>query len=476
MTLWSPAVSLLVSSAAILVSPHAQSNANKVLLPLSTGAACLDGSPYAFYIARNRSSTRWTLYFRGGGWCYNESLCEDRAVSKLGTSTLQPAVGDCDCAFYDENGVPDAEQCNCVSLVYCDGASFSGYREQPWPIPTPHSNVSQLMFRGLRNLDATLEFLTAKAGFENATEVVVTGGSAGGLSTFLHADRVAAHAPRLAKVRALPIVGYFLDHPEMSGGSPDYRATMQYVLSMQNVTQGSALSAACLAAYPAEQWKCFMSPYAQAFVETPFFMMNSKFDFWQLGCILDIGCLCTRNVTQTRSNQCAAGPSTCWSNPAPHDSSSSRRQLLLQPELAPPIVGVNCNATQRAAVLEYGASFLAALAPVVAARDERNGAFITSCICHACDWAILALQGKTANGHFADWYSGRTVGASARVVDSRGPNGDGALSRSSKEPGWMNCSDGYYPPTNKASTAPRPVRVTPVPVTARRSSGSGAYR
>lgn len=175
----------------LLLVTLATLGANRVLLPLSTGASCLDGSPYAFYLAANRSSTRWSIYFRGGGWCYNETLCEDRAYSKLGTSTLQPAVGDCECAYFYDDGMPDEEQCNCVSLVYCDGASFSGHRAQPWPIPTPRANVTHLHFRGLRNLNATLDYLAANAGFANATEVVVTGGSAGGLSTFLHADRIA---------------------------------------------------------------------------------------------------------------------------------------------------------------------------------------------------------------------------------------------------------------------------------------------
>jgi hypothetical protein len=53
-------------------------------------------------------------------------------------------------------------------------------------------------------------------GMSKASDFVLSGGSAGGLSTFLHADRVAARlraeAPSGKKIRAAPIVGYFLDH------------------------------------------------------------------------------------------------------------------------------------------------------------------------------------------------------------------------------------------------------------------------
>ena len=105
-----------------------------------------------------------------------------------------------------------------------------------------------------------------------------------------------------------------------------------------------------------------------------------------------------------------------------------------------------CNSTETAAILKYGADFLVDLGPVVAS-SPKNGAFITSCICHSCDWAQLARGGKSALGHYSDWFHGRSVASGARTVDPRGPNGDGALGRGVREPGWANCSDGFYPPS-----------------------------
>ena len=79
----------------------------------------------------------------------------------------------------------------------------------------PVPGGGNLTFRGIKNLDATIEWAIAH-GMDKATEFVLTGGSAGGLSTFLHADRVgakvAAAAPGCSKIRAAPVVGYFLDH------------------------------------------------------------------------------------------------------------------------------------------------------------------------------------------------------------------------------------------------------------------------
>ena len=60
------------------------------------GSACLDGSPYGYYFRAATStagSTRWTVWMQGGGWCYNEAECADRAQSRLGSSK-----------FWDPNG------------------------------------------------------------------------------------------------------------------------------------------------------------------------------------------------------------------------------------------------------------------------------------------------------------------------------------------------------------------------------------
>ena len=63
----------------------------------------------------------------------------------------------------------------------------------------------------------------------------------------------------------------------------------------------------------------------------------------------------------------------------------------------------------------------------VSAFLSLSGGFITSCICHGCEWDKLALQGKTAYQWYAAWAAGRLPGPDAVVKDGRGPNGDGAI-------------------------------------------------
>jgi len=91
-----------------------------------------------------------------------------------------------------------------------DGSSFSSYRQAPWKVKPNALNTTQLVFRGVSNLDRTLDALIKNYGLGEATDVILSGGSAGGLSTFLHLDRVAARLPD-AKVVGAPVAGYFTD-------------------------------------------------------------------------------------------------------------------------------------------------------------------------------------------------------------------------------------------------------------------------
>ena len=78
----------------------------------------------------------------------------------------------------------------------------------------------KLTFGAGRISEATLDYAFQKLGMNNARQVVLTGGSAGGLSTFLHADYVAARVSKeapMAFTKAMPVVGYFLDHKNFAG-------------------------------------------------------------------------------------------------------------------------------------------------------------------------------------------------------------------------------------------------------------------
>lgn len=70
----------------------------------------------------------------------------------------------------------------------------------------------ELYFRGFRNLEAILADLVARRALKNATDLVLTGCSAGGLAAYLHADYIAALVPN-ATVIAAPDSGVLFPIP-----------------------------------------------------------------------------------------------------------------------------------------------------------------------------------------------------------------------------------------------------------------------
>ena len=69
-----------------------------------------------------------------------------------------------------------------------------------------------------RVLDANIASLLQTKGLRDASAVVLSGHSAGGLATYHHADYVRASLPADLKFyAAVPDAGFFLDHPTTAG-------------------------------------------------------------------------------------------------------------------------------------------------------------------------------------------------------------------------------------------------------------------
>ena len=259
-----------------------------------------------------------------------------------------------------------------VLVNYCDGSSWTGDREEPI---TTGSRTFWL--RGRRNLDAILASLDAEAGLlTNATRVIVSGTSAGGLTAILHTDYVASRAPAAAHVVSLPDAGFFLDGQDVTGAY-SYRRQWQSAVgpSFWNATVRGT-HAGCLAAVsPVDAWQCFFSQYVYPYVKSPTFVVQSAYDSYQMGAILHESC-----------------------------------NLAVQG---------NCNPTQVAQIATYSSVLRNNVTSAVAATGARDGYFVTSCwqheeTCQWIDWAGITI-GSTMQTVFIEWLNGGPVDDSRRV-------------------------------------------------------------
>eukprot|EP00966_Prymnesium_polylepis_P204987 4749482-Prymnesium_polylepis.1 len=180
------------------------------------------------------------------------------------------------------------------------GTSFTGDRtsDQPYPV------------RGARILGAVVAHLQEHYGMVAASDIILTGGSSGGLAVYLVCDRVAGMvAARNASTRysCLADAGFFLDHAAMSG-APSQTPSFQESFYAWNSTGGT--NRACIAHYTAsgEPWKCIFAEYVLPFIKSPLFVAQNLYDSWQLANILVTPCpgWYHRNSSQCSTSQMTA--------------------------------------------------------------------------------------------------------------------------------------------------------------------------
>ncbi|KAI3811793.1 hypothetical protein L1987_21525 [Smallanthus sonchifolius] len=330
------------------------------------GAYCLDGSVPAYHFQKGfgSGSRRWVLHIEGGGWCNTVASCSFRKTTALGSSKhMDYQVQFSGILSRDQSRNPDFYNWNKVKLRYCDGASLTGHPE------SEQKNDTKLFFRGQLIWEAMMDELLS-IGLSNAQEALLSGCSAGGLATLIHCDDFREILPKDAKVKCLSDAGFFLNEKDIDGN-----ATIQSFYHDVVHLQGAAgsLKKDCVAKM--EPSKCFFPQNFVKSINTPVFLVNPTYDFWQIKNILVPG---------------PADPLGHW----------HRCQLSIH----------NCSPKQIQVLQGFRNSFLKALSEFQQMKDV--GMFINSCYIHCQTWVSETWHGpsspkinnKTIAESVGDWF------------------------------------------------------------------------
>ena len=175
------------------------------------------------------------LYFEGGGWCGLTNLdatlqsCYQRSKTDLGSSSKYPDYVDLGGIFSDasQNSFKSWTR---VFLKYCDGTVHQGTKSTPVSY-----KGSKLYFRGNNITRAQFQSLEDKFGlFTKSSQVIVSGGSAGGLAAFLWTEYVNRNVKN-AKVYGVPDSGIFLDSINVPTGVHTYRNQFETLFKLSNL-------------------------------------------------------------------------------------------------------------------------------------------------------------------------------------------------------------------------------------------------
>jgi len=336
--------------------------ATRTLVTGIPGAACLDGSPPAYYFAPGSGSgaDKWLIFHQGGGWCTSLADCYGRSLGKLGSSKTYPPTEDLGGGYFSKDATvnPVMYNWNKVYIPYCDGASFAGNNHT-----IQNYQGHQVYYRGFLNLQAVHKDLVEKRGLKSCSSAVISGCSAGGLATYLHVDWWHQNLnPGRCEVRGMPDSGFFLDW-NAPGTGPKYGNSMRWVAEAQNVYSG--VNQKCIAANKGKEANCFFAEHTALHIETPIFPLQSEYDSWQAANVL-----------------------------------GSHDPKLLNP---------------------FGEELTKRFHANVLRPHPRNGGFLDSCFHHCGEWDSIVINGHNSGEAMQRWYtthSGTFIQAKAFPCDA----------------------------------------------------------
>ena len=302
------------------------------------------------------NDSKFIVFLEGGGWCFNETECHDRAFKRpgvssgwLGSSTHAPLSLDphgegghgilsgnatLNPDFYDWNVASDDSphplrffflspvlsgsvashlihadvrhsDDSQVMLNYCDGGSFAGNRDEPLIV-----HGAPIYFRGHGIFHAVISDLKERRELSAATDAILGGCSAGGMAVYLHCDEFSALVPSTAKTRCIADAGFFPDVESVHG---EEVARTQFSTAFGIMNSSAGVDQSCIAAQPNSSlhWRCYFPEHTLPYITTPLFVLNSAYDpvsnAWEFG---EKGCTfgCSIDVEWA---PCLANFSTC---------------------------------------------------------------------------------------------------------------------------------------------------------------------
>ncbi|CAI7808215.1 unnamed protein product, partial [Closterium sp. NIES-53] len=216
---------------------------------------------YYFRPGTGSGSQNWHIYLPSGAWCVTVAECAERARTRLGTTRGYPKQLNDSKTFggvlsSKERVNPIFHNWNLVRLLYCDGGGYAGTRGRinlsdsfsglsaadtlPKSVRVaPATNVSfdaagsagstgstgstrstgsnlllkhhsAIYLDGWNIIQAVLQDLQLQRGFGSASQILLSGSSAGGQATANLCDWLASSFPS-ASTRCLVDAGFFLD-------------------------------------------------------------------------------------------------------------------------------------------------------------------------------------------------------------------------------------------------------------------------
>lgn len=286
-------------------------------LAKNRGAQCLDHTPAGYYI-RKQDPHKWVIFLEGGGLCVTPFDCIERAKhSNYGSSKDWPS----DQTPHQDRYMMTTSYSQLnpfmnfshVYVPYCSGDTWLGTSSKA------RADIFGLQMSGHLIIETMLDRLLNLTTLPYATDVILSGTSAGGIGTFHHTDWLAerlaqaAHArhSKPPRVAGVPIEGVFFpeDQPQLYEAfifglrSPITAIASEYLKFLQDPWLHPGCVAAAQQKGGAALAECFDISKMFQYTVTPLFVCMNRFDQLE---IEDLG-LCPKSVCMANAAPSSEG-------------------------------------------------------------------------------------------------------------------------------------------------------------------------
>jgi len=151
------------------------------------GAVCARGTPYSFFVHEGEPD-KLMVYFQGGGACWGADTCKEGGTfdDSVTAGELNRYQG----IFDFDNAANPVADYSVVVVAYCTGDVHTGAAEQSYRSGGESFNIQ---FDGFTNAQAVLDWTYEH--FEQPSELIITGSSAGAYGAIFHAPYILSHYP-----------------------------------------------------------------------------------------------------------------------------------------------------------------------------------------------------------------------------------------------------------------------------------------
>eukprot|EP01126_Amoeba_proteus_P013288 TRINITY_DN15614_c0_g4_i1.p1 TRINITY_DN15614_c0_g4~~TRINITY_DN15614_c0_g4_i1.p1 ORF type:complete len:401 (+),score=54.63 TRINITY_DN15614_c0_g4_i1:95-1204(+) len=242
-------------------------------------AICNDGSRGVYYYADALDpafDNKFLIYLVGGSQCYDKQSCAQRFAStpSLMSSSYSTPTTTWDGIFDTDPTLSPFWGFKKVAILYCSSDGYMGN--------APASSTTWgWHFRGQELVRGVIEILKVRNGMTSNSTIYLAGGSAGGRGVMANLDDLADnHFPLGAEVVGIMDSPLWVDLKPFSSNFPGFQYQEKQKVLYYNTSR--IIPKDCAKKYSQDLWKCQFGQYRIPYLKTPFFMIASQYDQFQL--------------------------------------------------------------------------------------------------------------------------------------------------------------------------------------------------